>query len=167
MAITVNQAITAFVNIRAKSEVLTRELKDTLAPLVKQQEIIETFLKAELLRTGMESLKGSAGTAFTTTKKSISIDGKEQFKHFIAEEMLSSLQQHMYKQTNGQWQPDGESDLKEHVAKLFDSGVFDLIALSANKLNCIDYMKSNDGITPPGIKYVTEEVVQIRKAAKK
>jgi len=164
---TANQAIEVYLKIRSTIEKVNRDAKEKIAPLTKQLDLIESFLKKEIDRTGMDSLKGEFGTAFITTKDFVSIKEKEEFKFFLAETMLLNLQGYIYKTEKGQWQPDGESDLKEHVDKLAGSGAFDLITLSASKTNCKDFMNSNEGIMPPGIVYTTEQAVQIRKSTAK
>lgn len=166
MSVNIDDTIDLYVKLRAAIDKINRDAKDAITPLKEKMDLVEKVLRKKIEDLGVESFKGSSGTAFKATKDSVTINDKEGFKTFLAQTMLLNLQGHMYKTVEGDWQPDGEADLTEHCEKLVNSGAFDLLTLSANKNNCKDFMQSNDGLMPKGVDYSKEIVVQIRKASK-
>jgi hypothetical protein len=169
MPIDISQAIVTFVKMRAAIDEISREAKEKTAAIKKPMELIETYIRTELDKLNIDSFKGKdgCGTAFKQTKDYVSVSDKEGFKKFLAETMCLKMRPFVYKDPKGQWLRGGESDLAEHVECMLNSGAFDLITLSANKLNCKDWMQNNDGIMPPGVGYTKEIVVQIRKGTGK
>lgn len=166
MAITIKQAVAAFISIREAKAKKERELKDWKADKKEQEDKLEAFIKREMKRLDMTSVGSDGNTAFEHEKDFISISNKDSFKKFLATQMLMALQAYRYKDMQGAWQPDGEADLEENVETLVNSGAFDLLTLSANKTNCKDFMDGNKGLMPDGIKYEKEIVIQIRKGKK-
>ena len=164
--ITIKQAVATFIKIREAKAKKDREHKDWKAKLQITEDKLEAFIKGEMKRLDMTSVGADGNTAFQHETDFISISNKDSFKTFLATQMLTSLQPHLYKDMAGKWQPDGKADLAEHVVRLLGSGAFDLITLSANKTNCKDYMSENKGLMPEGIKYEKETVIQIRKGKK-
>ena len=141
-----------------------REAKEYEASLKDKMDKVESHIHRLLLELGTDSFKAKGvGTAFLASKDSVTISDKEGFKKFLAESFLMNLQSYHYKTQEGLWQPEGKLDLAEHVEKLLDSGTFDLLTVSANKLNCKAYMTDHDGIMPDGVDYFKETVVQFRK----
>jgi hypothetical protein len=169
MAIDITQAIVAFVKMRAAIDEISREAKEKKAAIEKPMTLIETYILTELNKLKVDSFKGTGGcgTAFKQTKDYVAVSDKEGFKKFLAETMCLKMHPLLYKDPKGQWLKDGHIDLAEHVESMLNSGAFDLITLSANKLNCKDWMQNNDGIMPPGVGYTKEIVVQIRKGTGK
>ena len=155
--------------MRAAIDEISREAKEKTAAIKKPMELIETYIKGELDKLNIDSFKGKdgCGTAFKTEKDYVSVSDKEGFKKFLAETMCLKIHPFVYQDPKGQWLKDGEADLAEHVESMLNSGAFDLITLTANKLNCKDWMQNNDGIMPPGVGYTKEIVVQIRKGTGK
>lgn len=164
--ITVKQAVATFIKIREAKAVKERELKEWKAGIKAQEEALEKFIKREMASLDITTIGSDGNTASQHEKDFVSISNKDTFKTFLATQMLTALQPHLYRDMQGEWQPDGKADLAEHVEKLVDSGAFDLITLSANKTNCKDYMAENKGLMPDGIKYEKEIVIQIRKGKK-
>ena len=84
--------------------------------------------------------------------------------------MLLHMQPTKYKSTDGKWLVedgmtlDGQDVLKTDVETALNSGMLDLLTLSANKNNCKSYRKEHDDTMPVGIKYQTKSVVQIQKS---
>ncbi len=163
MTIKIDQAISAYIKMRDAITEKQREGKEYAASLKDKMSKLELFIFAKMDELGVDSFKSSGSTAFKTTKDSVTISDKEEFKTFLAKTLLMSLQGYHYQSMEGDWQPDGEADLKEHIAKLLNSGAFDLLTVAANKNNCKDYMTTNDGLMPPGVDYRKEIVIQIRK----
>jgi len=164
MSIKINQAIEAYIAMRDSINERTREAKEYAASLKGKMDKLELHIHSLLIELGSESFMAKGvGTAFITTKDSVSIKDKEGFKKFLASQMLTNLQGYLYRRQDGEWQPEGEADLEEHVEKLLNSGAFDLLTVSANKNNCKTYMSEHDGLMPEGIDYFKETVVQFRK----
>ena len=165
MPLDISQAIGAYVKMRAAMDEISREAKEKTAAITKPMELIEAYIRTELDKLNVDSFKGKngSGTAFKTEKDYVAVSDKEGFKKFLSETMCLKIHPLLYKDTKGQWLKEGEADLAEHVESMLNSGAFDLITLSANKLNCKDWMQNNDGLMPPGVGYTKEIVVQIRK----
>lgn len=163
MAITINNAIKAFINIREETAKRERSLKEWRASIKDAEAKLEKFIRSHMKKLDLTSVGANGNTAFETEKDFVRIEDKEKFKLFLAKQMLLDLQSYMYKKLEGDWQPDGESDLADHAKTIVESGTFDLLTLSANKTNCKDYMEKHDGLMPEGIKYDKETVIQIRK----
>jgi hypothetical protein len=169
MALDISQAIGTYVKMRAAIDEISRDSKKKTAAIAKPMELIETYILTQLNKLNVDSFKGKdgSGTAFKNTKDYVAVSDKEGFKKFLAETMCLKMRPFVYQDPKGQWLRGGESDLAEHVECMLNSGAFDLITLSANKLNCKDWMQNNDGIMPPGVSYTKEIVVQIRKGTGK
>lgn len=150
--------------MRREIEAKNLEAKTFAAELKDKQSTIELAIRQQLDIMGIDSFKAKGiGTAFKAEKDSVSVSDKENFKKFLAANMLMALQPSHYKTMEGNWQPDGEIDLDEHVETLLNSGSFDLLTVSANKLNCKKYMEENSGVMPDGVDYFKEIVIQFRK----
>ena len=169
MSLDISQAISTYVKMRAAMDEISREAKEKTAAIKKPMELIETYIHTELDKLNIDSFKGKdgCGTAFKTEKDYVSVSDKEGFKKFLAETMCLKIHPFIYKDPKGKWITGGEANLAEHVESMLNSGAFDLITLSANKLNCKDWMQNNDGLMPPGVGYTKEIVVQIRKGTGK
>ena len=168
MSVTVETALDTYVRINAAREVKVREHKDELKELDTQLDKIKDFLDVNLEQLGLKSFQGQCGhTAFIANKDSVKISDKERFKSHLLETMLMNVQPHLYKTMDGEWQPDGQETMTEHVEKMLNSGAMDLLTLSANKNNCKDFMNSNDGLMPAGTDYTKWTEVQVRKGKAK
>ena len=166
MAITIKQAVATFIKIREAKARKDRELKDWKASVKKQEDMLEAFIKKEMVRLDMTTVGADGNSAFQKEKDFVNIENKEIFKTFLAEKMLLALQPHVYKNMQGEWRGHAKDDLDEHAARIIDSGAFELLTLSANKTNCKEYMAENKGLMPDGIKYEKELSIQIRKGKK-
>lgn len=164
MAIKIDSAIKAYLNMRAAIEVENRKAKEYAADLKDTMDMLELYIRKQLDKMGLDSFKAKGvGTAFKAMKDSVTISDKEAFKRFLTAKFLTALQAHHYKTSDGEWQPDGEIDLNEHIDRVLNSGMFDLLTVSANKNNCKTYKDENDGLMPEGVDYFKEIVVQFRK----
>ena len=164
MSIKIDQAMKAYMAIRAAIEVEQRKAKDFAAEHKPTMEKLELHIMKLFDELGTDSFKvKGVGTVFKAKKDSVTVKDKEEFKAFLASEFLMSLQPYIYTTAEGKWQPDGQIDLKEHVDKILDSGTFDLLTVAANKNNCKSYMEEHEGIMPDGLDYFAENVVQFRK----
>ena len=161
--ITVKQAVGTFIAIRAEIAKRDAALKKWKAEQKVSLDKLEKFIRKNLKVLDITSIGAESGTAFESEKDFVSIADKDEFKKFLVTQMLLSFQSHMYKTTDGEWQPGGEQDLNDYVQHIADSGTFDLLTLSANKTNCKTYMEKNKGLMPAGIKYVKETSLQVRK----
>ena len=65
--ITVEQAIGAIINLRAKKAAIEAETKEKVASIRSKMEKIEGYLKVKADELGVTSFKTDAGTAFLTT----------------------------------------------------------------------------------------------------
>ena len=166
MTIKINEAIQAYVKMRDAITERSRAEKDWKKGIVEQMDKLEQFILIKCDELGTETFKAGGNTAFKTFKDSVTVSDKESFKKHIASTLLTALQPWSYRTTEGDWQPDGESDLNEHIEKILESGAFDLITLAANKNNCKEFMSDHDGSLPAGVDYRKEVVVQIRKGSK-
>ena len=164
MAIEIDSAIRAYLNMRNSIAEKQRGVDEYKAELKDNMSKLELYIHKLLNDMKVDSFKvKGVGTAFKAKKDFVSISDKEGFKEFLAAGLLETLQVHCYKKSNGDWTHEGELDLKEHIERLLNGGVFDLLTIAANKNNCKTYMSEHDGIMPDGVDYRTETVVQFRK----
>lgn len=160
----VERLIRAYLKMRDTLNERKREYDEYKKGIEAQMEKIEQGLHRHLDQTGLTDFsKKGVGTAFLTTKDSVSVTDGEVFRKFLCEKMLMMLQPHMYKDVNGSMRSDGQEVLEEHILSMLNSGAFDLLSTSAHKANTKQYMLQNDGKLPPGLEYTKELVVQVRK----
>jgi hypothetical protein len=152
MTINIGDAMTAYLNMRDAIKVKERELKEYKKSINEQMEKLELHIHKLLNEIGSDSFKKAGiGTVFLTTKDSVTISDKPDFLKFISSEIAKGIDIPNAEATNT-------------VAELIlNSSVFDLLTISANKNNCKEFMKSNNGVMPPGVAYRSEKVVAFRK----
>ena len=164
MSIKIKEAISAYIGMRNAIAEKQRVVDDYKKDLKDNMGKLELYIHKLLNDLDLTEFKyKGVGTAFIATKDFVSVSDKEGFKKFLSAKLLLALQDYHYKNPDGGWKNDGELDLEEHVERLLNGGVFDLLTISANKNNCKSYMSDNKGIMPDGVDYRTEKVVQFRK----
>ncbi|MCP4088697.1 MAG: hypothetical protein GY746_02745 [Gammaproteobacteria bacterium] len=160
----IDKLLAAAINLRDYKTKLDREHKEKVKDLKPSQEKLELAMQAVMNEAGVDNMKvRGVGTVFTTKKDSVTATDKEKLQRFLATKMLLKLQGYHYQTQQGEWQPEGEADLEEHIDRILDSGAFDLLTVAPNKTNCKSYMENNEGHMPDGVEYYQEVVVQFRK----
>ena len=167
MAKNIAKALRIYAELKVETEARVKEDKAWADEQKSKMERLQMYIKGALNEAGSDSVTANGMTAFKKTNDFVGIEDKNAISIFIVQEMLLHLQSHMYRGTDGEWLPDGKDCLKENVESALSTGVFDLLSLKAHKNNCKEYSKSHDGLFPIGIKYTTEDVVQVRKSTRK
>jgi len=149
-----SEVLTAYINIRDDIAKESREFEESKKGKKEQMGKLEAYLKKTMLEMGTDSVKAAGHTAFRTTKDSVKIDDKPEFKLTIATGMAATLVE------LGLVEADSAVGFAEAISS---AESFDLLTLSANKTNCKSYMADHEGLMPDGVGYFKEDVVQIRK----
>lgn len=162
-AIKLDKLVGMYVNMRDALKEREKAYKESVVELKANMEKLELHIKKKLDDAGIDSVKAGKHTAFTTMKDSVTIDDKEDFKSFLYGSLLMALRHEMYKDMEGNWQPDGQVNFDDHISKLMESDALDILTLSANKNSIKAYMDEHKGLLPEGIQYRQEQTIQIRK----
>lgn len=83
MSITVDQAIAAYMKLRAKKSEVEARIKDEVAQLEASMDKIEKWIKAQADDMGVTSFKTKHGTAFLTTKDYANVENWDATLDFI------------------------------------------------------------------------------------
>jgi hypothetical protein len=79
----VNKLVAQYVAIRDRKRLLEQQQKDAMAPFTQVMDEIAGKMLAHMDKLGVDSLAGSGGTVYRTTKQSASIKDGELFKDFV------------------------------------------------------------------------------------
>lgn len=85
------RAIESYIALRAKIHEIEEAHKKQLAPYKDMLGRLEGVLMAELERTGLDSLKGAAGTVFKSTSTSVTVQDWTQTWGYIKDNQLWDL----------------------------------------------------------------------------
>lgn len=132
--------VKAYIEIRDKKAQLKAELTKQMQPYDTALYQIETEMLDRMQQTGVDSMKTSAGTAYRTTKTSVSVADKAAFLEFIVDKVVDALRN------------------KENAFPCFD-----MLDLKANKTAVEGYLSEKDEL-PPGVNMRREEAVGFRRA---
>jgi hypothetical protein len=83
MSLTVDQAIAAYMKLRAKKSEIENQIKDDVAKLDESMVKIERWIKAQADGMGVTSFKTKFGTAFLTTKDYANVENWDATLDFI------------------------------------------------------------------------------------
>lgn len=170
MAKQVDKALTHYATVRATIEAKEKEFSAWKSEQTVVLNKLELYIRTAMSELKLKKVSNDTHTAFETTKDSVKISDKSAFSVFIVTNMLLAMQPLKYKQADGTWHKadgvltDGVEDLKQDVELALNSGVFDLLTLSANKNNCKAYRTEHEDTMPTGTAYTTEKVIQVRKS---
>lgn len=157
MAITLKDALHAFVNIRNDIDAKEKEFKEWKKGRKANLDQIEAFLTKQCKDMGTDSVKADGITAFKKLKDSVTIEDKGAFRQTLANAIFIDLD------NAGIFDHGSTASIADAIA---NSNAFDLLTLSANKTNCKAFMADNNGLMPDGIKYFSENVIQVRNGSK-
>ena len=136
---TIDQAIKAFINIRAELSNRKKDYEASVADLKEKQGRIQAFADAKMKELGVDNLKSNEfGTVFRKTTPLISINDKSAYTTFVMERIQ-----------------------EEGVDGLY------YMDIAASKSAITDYMGSHENALPPGIKYDQKVEIQFRAPTKK
>ncbi len=164
MPVTHKQVIEKFIANRDKIKDGEEKTKVWKAGINEQQEkLIEYFIR-EMTAKEVRTFNTEAGTAFDDYKEFVNIDDRVLFTNFILNMMLMTVYPNRYRDADtGEYHEHGEEMLERDKNAILDAGALDFITLSANKVNCIQYMNEHDGVLPQGLKYTKERTVKFRR----
>lgn len=80
----IDQVIAKYIELRDLKAQMKVEYEAKVAPVQAAMEKAESYILAEMDRTGTEAFKTSAGTAYTSTRTSASLADWDMFKEFLA-----------------------------------------------------------------------------------
>lgn len=89
MNITIDEVVQAYVETRTQIELKTKELEEALKPLKELQEKREQYLNQQMHHLGVQNLKTPHGTAYFSTKESVTCGDWDTFLGYV--------------QSSGQW----------------------------------------------------------------
>ncbi len=81
----VNDVLAAYINVRDKISTMEAAHKKELAPFKSALEKAEVWLLSKLQADNVESIKGTAGTAYKTKTTSVTLADRETFYSFAVE----------------------------------------------------------------------------------
>lgn len=120
--------------------------KVDLAPLTEEMQLCESYIKAELLKSGAQQWKSSATghMTFWTTKDSVTVEDMDAVIHrILAEAPPPEL-------TEGVVPPDAWQTILDHIQ---NTGLWALLNKAVNKTQVKDMIEA--AAPPPGVKYTT------------
>lgn len=85
MTVTVDQAIAAYMKLRAKKAEVEARIKDEVTQLEASMDKIEAWIKTQADKMGVTSFKTKHGTAFLTTKDYANVENWDATLNFIKE----------------------------------------------------------------------------------
>jgi hypothetical protein len=85
MTITVDQAVAAYMTLRAKKAEVEARIKDEVTQLETKMDKIEAWIKTQADAMGVTSFKTKHGTAFLTTKDYANVENWDATLNFIKE----------------------------------------------------------------------------------
>lgn len=129
---------------------IQNENKVKLAPLMEEMALCESFIKAELLKTGAQQWKSSSTGHMTywTTKDSVTVENMEQVIHRILSEAQPPADLATIARNRDQkmaWEY-----ILGHIER---HGLWPLLNKAVNKTACKEMIEAGD--QPPGVKYVS------------
>jgi len=148
--------ISAYLSMRAAISALDASTKEEKDSIQSKMGLIEVALARQLKADGVNSYKANGiGTAFTTTNKFVGVENFNEFLGFIVESILiADLEGGDY---------EGRPIDSSQIKYILDHADLQFLNKVVNKTAVLDYMKVNEDKLPPGIKYTTEKVIQVRK----
>lgn len=85
MTVTVDQAIAAYMKLRALKAEVEARIKDEVTQLEASMDKIEAWIKTQADKMGVTSFKTKYGTAFLTTKDYANVENWDATLNFIKE----------------------------------------------------------------------------------
>lgn len=83
MSMTVGKLIEAYIQLRDKRDALRDRHKQELAPLNKAMAAVEDKLQQVMQSMDLDNLKSKAGTAYMSTRTSVTVDDWDAFLSFV------------------------------------------------------------------------------------
>jgi hypothetical protein len=87
----IDKVIGTYVKLRDHRDQLREEAKAKEKPVTQKMEKLEAWLMKKANELGVESFKTDLGTAYLTSKVTVSVADKESFVNFIKEEDMFEL----------------------------------------------------------------------------
>lgn len=148
VTITSDKLIGIYVKMRdvvaAKEKVFKAEKKS----IGEKMEVIAKELRKRLKADEVKSIKSDSGTVFETKKEFVGIEDFDDFLRFLIGTILDCVVDEVE-------QRDIDSALQHAELQFLNKAV--------NKTATLEWMEENEGKLPPGIKYSSEFVIQVRK----
>lgn len=139
-SLSVDELVKAYIGLRDKKAELKAEFSAKQKPYDDALYQIECEMLSKMNESGVESMKTASGTAYKSTRATVTISDKEAFKHFI------------YNLMEQEASSDGDP-----------LSAFDFLDIKANKTACEDFLSAFDEL-PAGVNIRREEVVGFRRA---
>jgi hypothetical protein len=119
--------------------------KADLAPLLEELQLCESFVKAELIKTGAQQWKSSSTGHMTywTTKDSVTVEDMDQVIHRILAESPPPDTLIGGSNAGGAWEA-----ILNHIA---ETGLWALLNKAVNKTTVKEMIEAQQ--QPPGVKY--------------
>lgn len=86
-----SEAVELYISLRDKKAEIVAEAKSRTDPIQEKLDSLEVKLLAAFQQAGMDSVKTSAGTAYTTTRTTMSVADRDSFVSHIREKGLIEL----------------------------------------------------------------------------
>lgn len=144
--------VKVYTKIRDTVSAKEKAFKDEKKKLQDQMSVVETALAKRLNEVGADSIKTDAGVAFKTTKQYVNIADFDEFLKFMIRSVLTASG---FMVNIENWDP--------HVNRILKHADWQFLNKTVNKSAVLEFMEENDNALPSGVKYESENVVQVRK----
>jgi hypothetical protein len=83
--ITINDAVAAYMKLRSQKDAIEASVKEDLTKIKTKMDKLEAWLKSEMDKQGLTSVKSKFGTAFLTTTDYANVESWDATLKFIRE----------------------------------------------------------------------------------
>lgn len=154
---TIEQVIEKYLDLREQIDLINNETKTKLEPLNAAMKGIESYLMAVANQTGQTQFGTTHGTAFMTTQNQCGVDDFEATKKFMIRDAVAQVAYTLA----GDYTPS-EDDINRYVDLAMQHCKWHLLNKAVNKIAVGEYIET-EGKPPPGVKWTTMKVIQVRK----
>lgn len=158
MVIQVEQLVAAFVKMRDAKAALDEGVKKEKKKLVDGMDMITSHLQKQLDNLGVKSIKTDAGTVFKTKKEYVGVEDFELFLDFLLQSVVKAAEE-----VRG-FEPSTTPLLvARELEYIKENANLQFLNKVINKSAVLQWMEDHENDLPPGAKYTTESVVQVRR----
>lgn len=150
---TTDKLISIYVAMRDAISIKEKAFKKEKGDIKEKMGVIEKELFKRLEADGLDSLKSDSGTAFKSTKQFVGVENFDEFMKFLIKSVIDTA-------VSGPNPLGGTQAVIDHVLQ---NASLQFLNKVVNKAAVLEYMEENNDKLPPGIKYSSEIVIQVRK----
>lgn len=154
-----DQILDKYLSLKDHIDELGKQQAAAMKPFKTALETLEKFLLDHSIKTGQTQFGTPRATAFQTTKTYCGVESWDQVMGKMIHDALLAIQD------KGLTVID--IDELAAVEIMYKSGAFNMLNHAINKTAVKEHMDENQGVPPPGVKWSSERVIQIRRKEEK